>query len=57
MNHLAFHVPAEQFDAYRQKLGDLGVVPSPDPMSLAAFQKSEVIKWGEAVRKSGAQVN
>jgi tripartite-type tricarboxylate transporter receptor subunit TctC len=44
-------------DAYRQKLGDLGVVPSPDPMSLAAFQKSEVIKWGEAVRKSGAQVN
>lgn len=44
-------------DAYKQKLGNLGVVPSPDPMSLADFQKSEVIKWGEAVRKSGAQVN
>jgi tripartite-type tricarboxylate transporter receptor subunit TctC len=44
-------------DAYRQKLGDLGVVPSPDPMSLADFQRTEVTKWGEAVRKSGAQVN
>ena len=40
-----------------KKLGDLGVVPSPDPMSLAQFQKSEIVKWGEAVRKSGAQVN
>lgn len=43
--------------AYREKLGNLGVVPSPDPASLADFQKSEVVKWGEAVRKSGAQVN
>jgi len=24
MNHLAFHVPAEQFDAYRQRLKEKG---------------------------------
>jgi catechol 2,3-dioxygenase-like lactoylglutathione lyase family enzyme len=29
MNHLAFHVPAEQFDAYRQRLKDKGVRVGP----------------------------
>lgn len=29
MNHLAFHVPAERFDAYRQRLKDKGVRVGP----------------------------
>jgi catechol 2,3-dioxygenase-like lactoylglutathione lyase family enzyme len=29
MNHLAFHVPADQFDAYRQRLKDKGVRVGP----------------------------
>jgi catechol 2,3-dioxygenase-like lactoylglutathione lyase family enzyme len=29
MNHLAFHVPAEKFDEYRQRLKDKGVRVSP----------------------------
>lgn len=29
MNHLAFHVSAEQFDAYRQRLKDKGVRVGP----------------------------
>ena len=29
MNHLAFHVPAEKFDAYRQRLKDKGVRVGP----------------------------
>ena len=29
MNHLAFHVPPEKFDEYRQKLKDKGVRVSP----------------------------
>ena len=41
-------------DAYREKLGNLGVQPSADPGSLAEFQKREVAKWGQAVRDSGA---
>jgi tripartite-type tricarboxylate transporter receptor subunit TctC len=43
--------------AFRDKLGDLGVVPSVEPVSLADFQKAEVEKWGKAVRASGAQVD
>ena len=29
MNHLAFHVPAEKFDEYRQRLKDKGVRVGP----------------------------
>ena len=29
MNHLAFHVPAEKFDAYRQRLKEKGVRVGP----------------------------
>jgi tripartite-type tricarboxylate transporter receptor subunit TctC len=41
-------------DAFREKLGNLGVQPTSEPVSLADFQKSEVAKWGKAVRDSGA---
>lgn len=44
-------------DAFRDKLGDLGVVPSVEAVSLADFQKAEVEKWGKAVRASGAVVD
>lgn len=42
MNHLAFHVPAEKFDAYRQRLKDKGVRVGPvlnhdeSPMQVSA---------------------
>ncbi len=41
-------------EAFREKLGNLGVQPQIAPMNLADFQKSEVAKWGQAVRDSGA---
>lgn len=41
-------------DAFREKLGNLGVQPQAEPVSLAEFQKNEVAKWGKAVRDSGA---
>lgn len=41
-------------DAFREKLGNLGVQPQAEPVSLAEFQKAEVAKWGKAVRDSGA---
>ena len=43
--------------AFSGKFADLGVVPSAEPLSLAQFQKTEIAKWGKAVRDSGAQVN
>jgi tripartite-type tricarboxylate transporter receptor subunit TctC len=42
-------------EAFKQKLGDLGVQPSAAPLSLPEFQKAEIVKWGKAVRDSGAQ--
>lgn len=42
---------------FRDKLGDLGVVPATGSGSLAEFQRVEIEKWGKAVRESGAQVN
>ena len=42
-------------DAFREKLGNIGVQPQAEPVSLADFQKAEVAKWGKAVRDSGAQ--
>lgn len=41
-------------EAFRDKLGNLGVQPQTEPVSLADFQKKEVVKWGKAVRDSGA---
>ena len=41
-------------EAYRQKLGDLGVQPQVERASLSDFQKREIEKWGKAVRDSGA---
>ena len=41
-------------DAFEQKLGNLGVQPSTEPLSLAEFQKTEVARWAKAVRDSGA---
>jgi tripartite-type tricarboxylate transporter receptor subunit TctC len=43
--------------AFRDKLGDLGVVPASGVEPLADFQKREIDKWGKAVRESGAQAN
>jgi tripartite-type tricarboxylate transporter receptor subunit TctC len=45
-------------DAFRSVLEPLGVQPTfRDSAALAAFQKSEVVKWGNAVRASGASVD
>ncbi len=44
-------------DAFRDRLGNLGVVPSAEPLSLPEFQRAEVVKWGRAVRDSGAAVD
>ena len=41
-------------DTFEQKLGNLGVQPSTEPLSLAEFQKTEVARWAKAVRDSGA---
>ena len=41
-------------DAFEQRLGNLGVQPSTEPLSLAEFQKTEVARWAKAVRDSGA---
>jgi tripartite-type tricarboxylate transporter receptor subunit TctC len=41
-------------DAFREKLGNLGVQPQAAAVNLADFQKAEVAKWGKAVRDSGA---
>lgn len=44
-------------DAFREKLGNLGVAPVADPVNLADFQKDEIAKWGKAVKDSGAQAD
>jgi tripartite-type tricarboxylate transporter receptor subunit TctC len=41
-------------EGFRAQLGNLGVQPSVEPVSLAEFQRAEVAKWGKAVRDSGA---
>jgi tripartite-type tricarboxylate transporter receptor subunit TctC len=45
-------------DAFRDKLGNLGVTPSP-PLagSFDAFNRAEIAKWGNAVRESGASID
>lgn len=45
-------------DAFREKLGNLGVTPSPALAgSFAAFNRAEIAKWGDAVRESGASLD
>lgn len=44
-------------DAFREKLGNLGVQPVTEAVDLAQFQKAEVAKWGKAVKDSGAQAD
>ena len=57
--HIAAHPPEldriVRSEAFRQKLGDLGVQPATAPLTLPEFQKAEIVKWGKAVRDSGAQ--
>ncbi len=44
--------------AFKEKLGNLGVVPNQDfKESLADFQQREIAKWSKAVRDSGAKVD
>lgn len=43
--------------AFHNALEPLGVLPAfRDSIALAAFEKSEIVKWGKAVRVSGASV-
>ncbi|HMN80043.1 MAG TPA: tripartite tricarboxylate transporter substrate binding protein [Burkholderiaceae bacterium] len=43
---------------FRQQLGNLGVVPFTEKIdSLEAFQRREIVKWGKAVRDSGATLD
>ncbi len=44
-------------DAFRDKLGNLGVQPVIEPVSLAEFQRQEVARWGIVVRDSGATID
>jgi tripartite-type tricarboxylate transporter receptor subunit TctC len=44
--------------AFKEKLGNLGVVPNSDfKESLADFQQREITKWAKAVRDSGAKID
>jgi tripartite-type tricarboxylate transporter receptor subunit TctC len=43
---------------FREKLGNLGVVPLDNPaFDLADFQRREIAKWAQAVSASGATVD
>jgi hypothetical protein len=45
-------------DAFRSKLEPLGVIPTVlSGSAFAEFQRSELVKWGKAVRDSGATMN
>jgi len=44
--------------SFKEKLGDLGVVPNTNfKESLAEFQQREIVKWAKAVKASGATVD
>jgi len=44
--------------AYKEKLGNLGVVPNTDfSEPFADFQAKELSKWARAVRDSGATLD
>lgn len=45
-------------DAFRSRLEPLGVTPTAlSGVAFAAFQRSELAKWGKAVRDSGASID
>jgi tripartite-type tricarboxylate transporter receptor subunit TctC len=44
-------------EAFREKLGNLGVSPVVPPQDLEAFLRGERDKWGKAVRESGASAD
>jgi tripartite-type tricarboxylate transporter receptor subunit TctC len=44
-------------EAFREKLGNLGVSPVVPPQDLEGFLRSERDKWGKAVRESGASAD
>lgn len=44
-------------EAFREKLGNLGVSPVVPPQDLEAFLRGERDKWGRAVRESGASAD
>ncbi|MDB5947060.1 MAG: tctC9 [Ramlibacter sp.] len=44
--------------AFREKLGNLGVAPAaPTQVAFADFNRAELVKWGKAVRDSGASLD
>lgn len=43
---------------FREKLGNLGVIPNEQPgLDLAEFQRQEIAKWAQAVSRSGASLD
>ena len=42
----------------KQQISALGMIPidSPPPDELARYVKTEIVRWGDVVRKSGALV-
>ena len=44
-------------DAFREQLGNLGVLPAASRLPFAEFQRAEMAKWGQAVRDSGASLD
>lgn len=50
-------VKATQSKDLRERLGAMGIQPlASTPEQFGEFLKSEVVKWGKAVRESGARV-
>jgi tripartite-type tricarboxylate transporter receptor subunit TctC len=44
-------------DAFRERLGNLGVQPATLREPFADFQRAELAKWGRAVQDSGATLD
>jgi tripartite-type tricarboxylate transporter receptor subunit TctC len=42
----------------KQRINELGMIPidSPSPDELARYVKTEIVRWGEVVKKSGASI-
>jgi tripartite-type tricarboxylate transporter receptor subunit TctC len=42
----------------KQRINELGMIPvdSPPPEELARYVKTEIVRWGEVVKKSGASI-
>ena len=51
-------VKALALPAVRERMQEIGIEPiGAGPAEFAAFQKTEIAKWGKAVRESGAKVD